>query len=181
MRETGNSTSRMLVICLAILTAAFSRILPHPPNFTPIAAMALFGGVFFSDRRLAFLFPLAAMILSDLILGFHQLAPLVYGAFALTVSIGLWIRTRLSSSTILIGTIAASLLFFLVTNFGVWFFEGMYPKTSTGLVACYTAAIPFFRNEIIGDLLYAGVMFGAFLWAEKWFPVFQEGPNSNSA
>jgi hypothetical protein len=156
-----------------IFAAAALRLLPHPPNMTSIAAIALFGGAMFADRRLAFIVPLGALFLSDLVLGFHDQMALVYGCFALIVCIGLWLQQHRSMPAIAGAALAGSILFFAVTNFGVWAFDAMYPRTLTGLIACYTAALPFFRNTLEGDLLYTLVLFGGFALLEWRFRVLR--------
>jgi len=166
--------TRPLALLVFISAAAASRLLPHPPNFTPIAAIALFGGASFYDRRVAFLVPLAAMLLSDLVIGFHRLMPLVYGSFALTVLLGFWLRRRRTPQTVLGVALASSAVFFAITNFGVWAMGSLYPHTLEGLIAAYVAAIPFFRNTVLGDLCYASVLFGGFALLERPFPVLRE-------
>lgn len=147
---------------LMILAAAFSRLLPHPLNFTPITAMALAGGVYL-DKKLALLLPIAALILSDLFLGFYPILFFVYGSFLVIGLIGLWLKSHKKPLPILGATIFSSILFFVVTNFGVWIVgPEMYPKTLAGLSECYVAAIPFFRNTVLGDMVYTGVLFGMF-------------------
>ncbi|HET8679403.1 MAG TPA: DUF6580 family putative transport protein [bacterium] len=167
---------RLVVLIGVILAAAASRVIPHPPNFTPIAAMALFGGAQFADRRLAFLVPLSAMFASDLIIGLHRLLPVVYACFALIVCLGFWVRPRKSVVRIAGATLVGSVLFFVVTNFAVWAAGSLYPKTMEGLVAAYVAAIPFFRNTVLGDALYAGVLFGGFALIESVVAVLRDNP-----
>lgn len=169
-------TMRSTTLAGMIFLAAASRLVPHPPNFAPIAAMALFGGARFADRRAAFLVPLAAMFISDLLIGLHGLMPVVYGSFALIVCMGLWLRRREGVHTVAGTALAGSILFFVATNFGVWALSSSYPKTAQGLVACYAAAIPFFGNTILGDLFYAAALFGSFALAERRFPVLREAP-----
>lgn len=177
--------TRFYVLVGMILAAAASRLIPHPPNFAPIGAMALFGGAYFADRRLAFVVPLAAMFLSDLAigllsgdlsLGLHRLIPVVYGSFALIVCLGFWLRKRRTVVPIAGAALAGSLLFFILTNFGVWAFGSWYPKTWEGLVACYVAAIPFFHNTLLGDAVYNTALFGGFALAAYRFPVLRERP-----
>ena len=160
---------RVAVLIAMIVVAALSRLVPHPPNLASVTAIALFGGAYFSDRRLAFLVPLAALFLSDLVLGFYSHMEVVYVSFALIVCIGLWLQQRRSVFHIAGATLASSVLFFLLTNFGVWAFETLYPKTVVGLIACYVAAIPFFQNTLQGDLFYAAVLFGGFALLERQF------------
>jgi hypothetical protein len=150
-----------------ILAAAASRLIPHPPNVTPIAAMALFGGAHLSDGRLALAIPLAAMVASDLVIGLHALLPLVYASFALIVGIGLWLRPRVSAPRVAAAALAGSVTFFLITNFGVWAWGSLYPKTLDGLLAAYVAAIPFFRNTLFGDAVYVAMLFGGFALLQR--------------
>lgn len=174
---------RLVVLVAMILAAAASRLIPHPPNFTPIGAMALFGGACFASKRVAFLVPLAAMLVSDLAigllrgdlsLGFHRLIPVVYGSFALIVCLGFLLRRRRSLVPVAGAALASSVLFFVLTNFGVWALGSWYPKTWDGLVACYVAAIPFFHNTFLGDVGYVSVLFGGLALAEKGWPVLRE-------
>ncbi|MCS6953405.1 MAG: DUF6580 family putative transport protein [Bryobacterales bacterium] len=177
--------SRTLLLVVIIVAAAASRLIPHPPNFSPIGAIALLSGACFGMRGVAFLVPLAAMFLSDLALGLlrndlslglHRLAPVVYGSFALIVCFGFWLRARRRPLPIAAATLASSVSFFVVTNFGVWAFGTYYPKTWEGLAACYVAAIPFFRNTLLGDAVYAALLFGTLALAEKLSPTLREAP-----
>ena len=163
-----------MVLIIIVLAAAASRLIPHPPNLTSITAVALFGGAYFSDRRLAFLLPLAALFLSDLILGFYTHMEVVYSSFALIVCVGLWLQKRRSTIYIVGAALASSILFFLLTNFGVWALELLYPKTMAGLLACYVAAIPFFQNTLQGDLFFTAALFGGFTLLERSFPKIRE-------
>lgn len=162
-------TTRMIVLVMMVLGAAFSRIIPHPWNFTAVGAMALFGGAYFSDKRLSLAVPLAALMLSDLVLGgFHSTTFFVYAGFALIVMMG-WVLTDKKSVARLGGlSLAASSVFFLVSNFGVWVMDGMYPMTANGLVQCYVAAIPFFGYQVAGDLFFVTVMFGGYELVKKY-------------
>ncbi len=165
---------RFAVLSLLILAAAGARLLPHPPNFAPLAAMALFGGAHFADKRLAFAVPLAALLLSDAVLGFYDGMFAVYGSFALIVCLGLAVRSRRTPVPIAGSALASSVLFFAVTNFAVWTAGALYPRTPAGLVACYTAAIPFFQNTLAGDAFFTAVLFGGFALAEKRWPVLAD-------
>lgn len=167
---------RSLTLLAITLAAASTRLLPHPPNFAPIAAMALFGGCHFTSKPAAFGIPLTAMVLSDLVLGygFHPVLPFVYGSFTLVVCLGLWVRQRRTPLTIGGAALTASALFFVVTNFGVWLLNDLYPMTLEGLVRCYVMAIPFFRNTLAGDAVYTLVLFGGFALAQTLFPVLRE-------
>lgn len=155
-----------------IFAAAAMRLVPHPPNFEPIGALALFAGACLDDKRWAFVLPLAALLLSDAVMGFHAQMPVVYGTFALIVCMGFRLRERRRLLPVAASTLAASTFFYIVTNFGVWAFDGLYPRTFDGLVVCYIAAIPFFGNTLAGSLFYAFLLFGGFALAERKIPVF---------
>lgn len=149
-------------VSLMIFIAAFVRLLPHPPNFAPIAAMALFGGAYFSKKSFAFAIPLAAMFLTDAIIGFYSSAWLTYLSFALIVVLGIVMLKKVSVKNLIFASISSSISFFAITNFGVWALGTLYPKTPAGLMESYIAAIPFFQNSLIGDLFFVGVMFGVY-------------------
>lgn len=182
--KTQKINIRFGIVSLLILLAAFSRLIPHPPNFTPVGAMALFGAAYFSKRYLTFVVPLIAMWLSDLVLnnvvyaqyfdGFVLFYPgfyWTYSAFIVIGLVGFFLLKRAKPQNIFIASLSASILFFLVSNFGVWASGMMYPKDLSGLLACYTAAIPFFQNTLMGDLVYCGVLFGVFEFAQYKFPL----------
>jgi type IV secretory pathway VirB2 component (pilin) len=171
---TGNST-RLVALVSAIVAAAALRLVPHPPNFTPIGAMALFSGAYLGRRWLAFAAPLAALVLSDAILGFYPGMWVQYVAVALIVLLGICALQRRSALRIAGAAVASSILFFLVTNFGTWALSGMYPATAAGLAACYVAAIPFFQNTLAGDLFYATLLFGGLRVAEHAAPRLRQG------
>ncbi len=168
------SKPRLLVLVLMILAAAASRLIPHPPNLASITAVALFGGAYLSDKRLAFLIPMAALFLSDLVLGLYAHMEIIYGSFALVVCIGLLLRRKRTPLRVAGATLLGSILFFVITNFGGWAFGSLYPKTVAGLVTCYVAAIPFFQNTLVGDAFYTAVLFGGLVLAERWIPALRE-------
>ncbi len=170
---------RFAVITAIVLTLALSRLLPHPLNFSPVAALALFGGARYSNRWAAYLIPLAALWVSDIFLNyaffgsfvpFYLGAVFTYAALALIVLLGSLALKKLSVKNLLLTSLSASVLFFVVSNFGVWISGMMYPLTSQGLVACYSAAIPFFRNTLTGDLVYTFAIFYAFAFAALRVP-----------
>ena len=146
------------------------RLVPHPPNFSPIDAMALFSGAYLGRRALAFVAPLAALLLSDIVLGFYHGMATVYATVALIVVIGWWLSSRRTPLRIGAAAVASAVLFFVITNFGMWLFSGFYPLTGAGLAACYVAAIPFFQNTVAGDLFYTVLLFGGFAVAERLMP-----------
>jgi hypothetical protein len=170
---TGNTT-RIVAIVIAIVIAAALRLVPHPSNFSPIDAMALFSGAYLGRRGLAFAAPFGALLLSDAILGFYPGMEFVYASVAAIVLIGWAVTSRKSALRIGLGAVAGSLLFFVLTNFGVWLGSGMYAHTFAGLRSCYVAAIPFFQNSIAGDLLYSALLFGGFALLQRLLPAVRE-------
>jgi len=152
----------LAIITGMVLAAAMFRLFPHPPNFTPIAAMAIFAGAHIADRRLALLVPLAAMFASDLLIGLHSAIVLVYVSMAISVVIGMQLKNKIRFTTVAGASVLSSVLFFIITNFGVWLTTGMYTPNLSGLMASYVAAIPFFQNSLLGDALFAGLLFGGF-------------------
>lgn len=167
-------TPNFLVVTLMVFAAAFVRLIPHPPNFAPIAAIALFGGAYFNKKSLAFAVPLSAMFLTDAIIGFHSGMWIVYLSFALIVVIGMLMLKKVNVKNVVFASVTASISFFIITNFGVWAFGTMYPKNIAGLIECYIAAIPFIQNTLIGDLFFSGIMFGVFEFAKTKIPVLSE-------
>jgi hypothetical protein len=164
---------RIALLISMIAAAAATRLMPHPPNITAISAMALFGGAYFADKRLAFLVPLAALFASDLILGLYQGMAYQYLTFALIVCLGFWLRSRRRALPIAGAAVASSTIHFIVTDFGTWM-GTLYPHTLSGLIACYTAAIPFFWNTLAGDLFFTALLFGGFVALERAFPILRE-------
>ena len=168
--------SRIIALLSAIVVAAALRLIPHPPNFTPIGAMALFSGAYLGRRGvIAFAAPLGALLLSDLVLGFYRGMPTVYFSVAIIVVLGWLALQRVSPLRIGAAAIASSILFFVVTNFGMWLSSGFYPRTLAGLEACYVAAIPFFQNTLAGDLFYSTLLFGGFAVLERMVPAVRAG------
>lgn len=174
--------TRVMVLIGIVVVAALSRLMPHPPNVTPIAAMALFGGAYLTSRPLAYGLPLAAMLLSDVVLGStvygggvlttQQLV--VYVCILATAAMGRLIRNRRSVFQVGGVTLASSVLFYVVTNFAVWASTTLYPLTWAGLVTCYIAALPFFRNSLLGDMGFAVLLFGGFAVLERSFASIRE-------
>lgn len=162
--------SRIIALVSAIALAATLRLIPHPPNFTPIGAMALFSGAYLGRRPLAFIMPLAALFFSDLVLGFYHGVATVYSATALVVLIGYFALDRVTPLRVGLAALVSSVLFFVITNLGMWLFSGFYPTNLGGLETCFVAAIPFFQNSVAGDLFYATLLFGGFRIAETLAP-----------
>jgi len=174
MSQKENLLYRTLLALALIVLAAALRIAPHPWNFTPVGAMALFAGAMIRDRRLAFLFPLLALFAGDLFVGLHKLMFVVYASFLLNVAIGLWLRDRRTIARISLATLLGAIQFFLFTNFAVWQFLSGFRRTASGLLACYVAGIPFFWNTLAGDAFYAALLFGSFALAERFVPALQQ-------
>lgn len=160
--ESTIINKKNLIITIIMLAAVLTRLVPHLPNFTPVTAIALFGGLYISNKILAYALPLIIMFISDIFLGFSSITLFVYSGFMLVTLIGT-LRKKSNILTIFMG----SLSFFIVTNFGVWLLG--YPKTWTGFVKCYTLALPFFRNSLLGDFFYSGIMIIGFNFIQKHY------------
>jgi hypothetical protein len=155
--------TKIIFVVLIILLAAASRLIKHPFNFTPIVAMSIFAGCYLG-KKWGIILPLAAMALSDVFIGFYdiKLMLFVYVSIAISYFIGTLLKNRKQWYFIISSALISSIIFFLVTNFSVWALYEWYPKTWAGLVSCFTLALPFFRNTLIGDLVYTGALFGAY-------------------
>jgi hypothetical protein len=176
LSQKENLLYRTLLALVLIGLAAAVRIAPHPWNFTPVGAMALFSGAVLKDRRLAFAFPLLALFAGDLFVGFYKLSVMliVYASFFLSVLIGRWLREHRTVSRISLATLLGAIQFFLVTNFAAWKFLGGYSHNASGLFTCYIAAIPLFWNTLAGDAAYAALLFGGYALAERLFPALRQ-------
>jgi len=177
-------SSRFLFIFSMLLVVSIVRFFPHLANLTPLAAIALFAGVQIRNGKMAFLTPMVIWLLSDVGLeimyhlglraypGFYPYMISVYISFALIVLIGRLIRNKINPLTVISGALGGSLVFFIVSNFGVWLLEAemMYTNDWNGLVNCFVAAIPFYKNAVLGDLLYSTVLFGGFYFLERKIP-----------
>lgn len=148
---------------IVLLLAAAARLIPHLPNFAPIGAMAFFGGRSMLGRK-AFVFPLVALFISDIFLGFYawQIMAAVYVSFVLYGVVGRMMRNHAGALPVLGGTLIGSLLFFFITNWAVWAFSPLYPKTIMGLGVAYLAGVPFLRNTILGDAVYVSILCGGY-------------------
>jgi hypothetical protein len=166
---------RPALITGIVLASAALRIVPHPINFTPIGALALFGGAYFSSKRAAVAVPLLSLIAGDIFTGFHPLVPYVYASFLVSVAIGFCLRRNKAASRIGDATLAGAIQFFLITNFAQWASAiGNYPKNAGGLAECYIAGLPLFWNTLAGDAFYVALLFGGMALAEKRFPSLRE-------
>ncbi len=153
----------IIALCL-IAVGIIMRVLPHPANFAPIAAISIFGGSVL-PKRISIWVPLGAMIISDALIGFYTLMPLIWACYlVIALASSRWLRpaSLLKGATL---TISSSTFFYIVTNFGVWLTSGMYAHTWSGLISCYTLALPFFRNTLLSDAIYTSALFGIFALA----------------
>lgn len=175
MSQNRSLQAQLAVVSALIIVAALTRLLPLPHNFSAIGAMGLFGAAYLDRRLLAVAVPLFALYLSDVLLntfvyssyvsGIALLYPgflWTYGAFALIVAAGFVVLRTMSVQRVIGGSLLASMIFFVVSNFGVWLGSELYPATMSGLIACYVAALPFFKNTLAGDLFFCGVLFGGY-------------------
>jgi hypothetical protein len=173
-----------LVLGAMILVAALTRVAPHPWNFSPVEAIALFGGAYFASRWLAVLVPLAGLLVSDLLLSqIHGGAYatyfgstsfwLVYACIALSSVLGFGLRGKVNGLRVLGYSLAGSVLFFLVTNFGAWIGSSMYPQNAAGLMAAYIAGIPFFQGTLLGTLFFSALLFGGFSLLRQRMPALR--------
>ena len=145
---------------ILVITAIFFRFIPHLANFSPILAIALFGGVYL-NKKYALFMPLLFMMITDLFLGFHNTLLFTWGSILLISFLGILIRQRKNTLNIILGSLSSAMIFFIITNFGVWLM-GWYPLTLNGLITCYTLAIPFFRTTLISTLLFSFILFGIY-------------------
>lgn len=157
---SGQRTS-FIVAAVLILIAVALRIVPHPANFAPVAAIAIFGGAVL-PRKLALWVPLAAMVISDMVIGFYALMPVIWTCYLLiALASSTWLRKPTLAKGALL-TVGASVGFFVITNFAVWMASGMYDHTLAGLSQCYAMALPFFRNTLLSDAVYTSALFAAY-------------------
>ncbi|HLP32801.1 MAG TPA: DUF6580 family putative transport protein [Bacteroidia bacterium] len=167
---------RTHIIIAIVLIAAFSRLLPHPDNFSPVAAIALFSGAFLG-RSLGIFIPLISLLIGDLIMGSQDALYMEYltsGQFAtvylsmiLSSFIGMYIGKTVSVTSVLSGAMASSLVFYLITNFAFWYSGLLYPMNASGLVLSYTNAIPFYKWTLLGDLCYSAALFGSYYFIQR--------------
>jgi len=174
-------TPRFWLALALVIGGVALRVVPHPWNFAPIGAIALFAGARFERWSVALLTPLITMFAGDTLLeiftghGYHSLMPVIYATYALIALLGMTLRDRRTSFFAIGGCVLASAtIFYLVTNFAIWLTSPLYAKTGAGLIACYVAAIPFFGNTLASDALFSALLFGLFALAERAIPIFAE-------
>lgn len=174
-------TSRSILLISLVLLATFTRLIPHGENFAPLTAMMLFAAAYLPDRRLAIALPFAARVISDVILQSTKYvdyqsemwgnAVWVYAAMIAIAAVGLWLRARVRPMPVGVATLAGAGSFFVITNFGSWLaYPQLYARSIGGLMDCYVAAIPFFRNTLISDVVFTAIFFGGFALLERYVP-----------
>lgn len=148
-----------------VVLGLFSRLTPHGWNFTAIGAIALVSGLLISNRVLSLLVPVVALVISDLFIGFHNTIPFVYGAYVLIAALGFAFNQQKNLKNVLAMSVASSLIFFVISNFGVWVVgDGLgYAKNFSGLMECFAMGIPFYRNQFLSDLILTPVLFYSFI------------------
>ncbi len=168
-------SSRFIVLTVIVILAALTRALPlvidHTWNFTAVGALAIFAGAQFNDKRLAFIMPLAAMALADLLFLRNGFSLLVYSGFIAMVACGFLIRNKVNTMNVVLASFISAAVFYLITNFSFFYPVTLYPRNFSGIIASYTAALPFFRNMLLGNLVYSAVLFGGFYLLSKRYPV----------
>lgn len=165
IRQLISPTETNVRIWLAmalVMFAVMGRLMPHPANFAPVAAVALFGGALL-PRKLGLFLPLTIMVLSDLVIGLHPTIFFTWGSFLVIALAGSYFMKRVTVSSVVIASLGSSVFFYLVTNFGVWLEGRLYTQTFDGLLQCYINALPFFRNTLLGDLVFSAALFGAYV------------------
>jgi len=165
----------MIALAVGVRLVIFYVPGVFPYNFTPVEAIALFGGAYFADRRLAFIVPLAVMFLADLIIGLHPLIPVIYGCIALSVVLGFGLRAKVSVLRVAGYGVAGSLLFFVVVSFAEWLI-GDTDYCRAGIVSCYVAALPFLKNWLLGTLVWSTVLFGGFELMTRRLSLLRSSP-----
>jgi hypothetical protein len=177
----NNKTKSSLLIAGLVLVVASTRLLPHPLNFTPVVALCLFSVSMLSNKYLMFTLPLLAIVYSDFLLemvtgyGFHSGSVVVYSSFLLILAIGYFLLKKVNLKNVIITSILSSLSFFLITNFALFYpisavsnpSLGQYTHDLSGIIASYSAGLPFFRNMLLGDLFYSGVLFGLYALTQQ--------------
>ena len=158
---------RILFITFFIVIAALMRLIPHPPNFVPITAIAIFAGIKFKNIKLAYLIPISIMLTSDFVIGFSYISIFVYLAFILITTYSFIVKSYHVKNILF-----SSIIFFIITNFGVWLLGG-YTYSLEGLILCYTMAIPFFTSPILADLFFSGILYFGFKKIEEKYLIFQ--------
>ena len=163
-----------IFIISIIIVGVFSRLIPHLPNFTPVAAIALFGGTFINKKFLAFIIPFVILLISDILIGFHGYMLSVYVSFAITVTLGFQVRKKVGITSVLTASLISSVLFYVITNVAVWYGSPFFAQDISGLIKCYIVAIPFFNNSMFGDLFFSSIFFSIYILACRRFTILSK-------
>ena len=153
-----------------VVLAAFLRMIPHPPNFSPLSAMALFGGAYLARKSWAVFLPVLILFATDLIIGFHSYMLAVYSSIILISFLGAGLGETPRARAVVGRSVLGSTMFFLITNFAVWTQSGFFEMNLSGLMKCYAVALPFFQNTLAGDLFYSTLLFGGWALVRRFFP-----------
>ena len=165
--------NKNIFLCSIIFLGFFLRLYTLIPNFTPVFSMCMFSGMMFKKSKKMFLVPLLAMFVTDMILGFHNTIFFVYFALLIVIYIGYLNTSKSSLKVVIPSSFVSNIAFFVITNFGVWLMQiGFYEKSLPGLIACYVAAIPFFKNALLSNLLFTPILLYSYKYIEKKYPVF---------
>jgi hypothetical protein len=152
-------SSDVILAIILVVIGVLSRLVPHGWNFTAIGAIALVSGLLVANRKLAVLTPVLALFISDIFIGFHDTMIYVYGAYALIAGVAIVFSSQRSFGKIILYSVASSLMFFVISNFGVWASGLLYPNNLSGLMDCYIMGVPFYRNQFLSDLILTPVLF----------------------
>jgi hypothetical protein len=164
--ETRITRNQTLIAGALIVAGVLLRLVPHTANFAPVGAIALFGGVVLAPR-LAIVLPLAVMAISDLVLGLHGTVLFTWCGFVLVGLFGMMLRNSRNRLRIPVGAIGSALIFYIVSNFGVWVEGVLYTRTLQGLLDCYSAGLPFLKVSLVADLAFSAALFGAYEFAGR--------------
>ena len=165
--------SKNITVALIISIAILSRLIYHPPNFTPLFSVCIFSGMMFKQKRLMFLVPFLCMFISDLIIGLHDTLLFVYLSFTIVILLGKKLNDNYSFSKLLGTIFASNLIFFLITNFAVWYFQyGFYEHSIRGLLTCYYLALPFVKNSLLSNLFFTPCLIYSYKYIENKYPIF---------
>lgn len=161
--------NNLLLILFVVAAILAARLLPHSPNFSPLASLLLFGGAYYTKKRYL-LWSFLALFISDIIIGFYAWPIMlsVYGSLALTALIGIYLQNKIGFFSVLSASLGSALLFFLLTNGAVWYFGDWYSHDLAGLELSYSLALPFFRNTVLSNLLYSSLFFSLYEFAARW-------------
>lgn len=155
-----------MIAYILIIFGLLMRLIPHVPNIAPIAAIAIFSGAIL-DKKIVPWVPLAIMVVSDLIMGMHNMVFYTWGSFIVIGYFGMRLKDKLTVLNIFSASLISAVFFFIVTNLGVWITSGMYPHTFQGFINCYFMALPFFRNTLIGNVVFSFFLFGSYELARR--------------